>query len=280
MADSSFLASRPVVGKLLMSSGTTETPFRIVDGDATIVMCWADAVAVQAAIGADFPLPVAKDASGRAFILVYCMNYRNTTSGAYREVVFSIALLPSNAPPLASDPIPLAASLLTRTDIKYCVWRLWLDSQHAIDYGRELMGFDKYMATLSVKVDGASTRWDVPNVLKLSVIRDSFMTRMSNTMSVAWNLGTSGLWKATGPVEFTMFGTKGVIPNFDGVPEQKAEFVMSPELLLWNPAAGHSFEVLDPALVSLKLTPIACQCATGLQAIFHAPHNVPLRKTT
>src|SRR6185437_7386012 len=80
----------------------------------------------------------AKDANGRAVVNLHVMNYRDTTSGPYRELVISTLLSASPAaPPLASDPLPLLASTVIREDLKWCLWRLWLNQQPPIDYGME-----------------------------------------------------------------------------------------------------------------------------------------------
>jgi len=272
-----FIAGRPVVGTAPTKSGPQEIPFRAYNADALIIGCWADGPATEAALGA-FPYPVAKNSRGQALIFLYVMNYHDSTCGPYRELVVVITLVKSpSAPPLANDAIPLVASTLLRDDIKHCVWRLWLSHQSPIDYGRDILGYDKYNSNWTYSGDLSACNWEVAGVAKGSYRRDGLMTRLSNVSSLAWHLGLAGLSKASGPIASEMTGIKGVLPHFDGVPEGKAEMLVQPDIALWN-STTQSLVVEDEALRKLKLEPIVCQRAVGAQAVFFAPHNVPVRK--
>ena len=128
-------------------------PYHCYDADAFVLHGTVELPGVEALLQGENCHPVILRRPGRpdrGVAQIWLNLYRDTNFGPYREVVISFAA--SKEKETAVFPYKNVASLLLPGLDPRCViftrW-LYLDSQPAIDVGREVFGFPKYRAELS-----------------------------------------------------------------------------------------------------------------------------------
>ncbi len=139
---------------LTLSSGRQfALPYHCYDADSFVLHGPVDLPGVQALLQGENCHPVILRRPGRpdrGVAQIWLNLYRDTNFGPYREVVISFAA--SSQKETVVFPCRNAASLLLPSmDPRTVIFARWLylDSQPAIDVGREVFGFPKYRADLS-----------------------------------------------------------------------------------------------------------------------------------
>ena len=139
------------IGSATLKSGVTcAVPYHNYDGDALILWGSADAEAVARRI--EGPWTPVLDAAGRAHVSVWMVDYKETVVGPYKELILAFTVRHRDAPTLTlSQPLQALQRFDDKQALPY-VYKLWLDQQVPVDYGRELLGCDKYLDT-SMQLD-------------------------------------------------------------------------------------------------------------------------------
>jgi len=141
----SIFANYPCKEATLSDGTAVPVPYHNYDADALIVWGDADPTAVQEKIiGPWVPL---LNKEGRAQVSTWIIDYKSTVVNPYKElvVVFTVVHKSDKVPPvnIPEENLPL---LDDKKAFAY-VYKLYLDKQLPVDYGRELLGCDKYLDT-------------------------------------------------------------------------------------------------------------------------------------
>lgn len=105
---------------------------------------------------------------GRAKLALWLVDYKDTVVNAYKEliVVFSVVHRSGKSVP----PVSFAHQQLQLFDDKQAcpyIYKLWLDQQLPVSYGRDLLGCDKYLdceMKLDFSPEGGQVRFDFHHV--------------------------------------------------------------------------------------------------------------------
>jgi len=132
------------IGTAVLRSGAEcAVPYHNYDGEAFTIWGSADPDFVRSRIkGPWVPL---LDSEGRAQVGVWAVDYKDTVLNPYKEmfVVFSV-LHEADAARQVTQPLQQLPLFDDKLACPY-VYKLWLDEQLPVDYGRELIGCDKYL---------------------------------------------------------------------------------------------------------------------------------------
>jgi hypothetical protein len=138
-------------------------PYHCYDADAFVLHGTVDLAATRALLQDENCQPAVLRRAGRpdrGIAQIWINLYRDTNYGPYRELVISFAASAEGQPRVF--PHRSAASLLLPgLDPQCFVFTRWLylDSQAAIDAGREVWGFPKYRAELSFDPIPSGSGW-------------------------------------------------------------------------------------------------------------------------
>jgi hypothetical protein len=147
----------------LRSGAVCAVPYHNYDGDACIIWGTADASFVRSRIqGPWVPL---LDSEGRAQVGLWAIDYKDTVLNPYQEmvVVFSV-LHESGAARHVTQPLQQLPLFDDKLAYPY-VYKLWLDRQLPVDYGRELIGCDKYLdPTMKIEFTPGQLSLDIHHV--------------------------------------------------------------------------------------------------------------------
>jgi len=137
-----------------LSSGRRfASPFRVPRLRGAMLYGTVDGNAAEALLAPDGLSPV-RTTCGRGLGCLWLSDFLESTVGPYREL--TVTLLVAERPLSVrwiNGYTPLAAQL--RPEALVCEYALILDNPDAIDYGRELHGFDKRPGALAFDSDGA-----------------------------------------------------------------------------------------------------------------------------
>jgi len=145
----------PYEGLAKTSSGKVPVPFHGYSMDGVFLQGLVDLNYAKEMLKNEDWQPVGTR-DGKALGSVWFMNYSNCTLRSYREIIFAILVSqkPGGLIVDVDNELKIGTLAITDPSIRYISWRLWLDSQIAIDYGRELLGIDKK----TMKVDTWETK--------------------------------------------------------------------------------------------------------------------------
>jgi len=205
--------------KVTLKSGVTTTiPFHAYNSKAMIVVGTSNIQEVRKVMkGQDYE-PIGTE-DGKAIVIFWIMNYPDSTGGPYKELVYAILSTPSNNPKNITwnqDPFYLAKLYLDPSTILY-VNKLWLSEQLPIDYGREILGTDKYPLKLHldnwgdiIEVDWRSSDGSKILEAKLEAI-PSKISQFFGLVNLGQELGLKECLKLLlSPVTFTLVSPKGL----------------------------------------------------------------------
>ncbi len=154
-----WLASFPAGGPHRLSHGIEcASPFFVPDGSGLMIFGTADLAAVEAALTGESFHAVQSD--GRALMCLWLTEFRDSTVGAYNEMTVTILVADALLTLPWTNALTLAAAQL-RADVTVCEHVLVLDNQGAIDYGRELHGFDKHAGRIELERRGSELSFSV-----------------------------------------------------------------------------------------------------------------------
>ncbi len=134
-----------------LSSGSRfRAPYHCYDADAVIISGTVALGGARRLLENENCAPVVLRRSGapdRGIAQIWLNLYRDTNVGPYREVVISFTASSEATTPLVEyvNPVSLVSPNIDPRCVTFTRW-LYLDSQLAIDAGREVWGFPKYMA--------------------------------------------------------------------------------------------------------------------------------------
>eukprot|EP00658_Telonema_sp_P-2_P047812 TRINITY_DN363_c0_g1_i4.p1 TRINITY_DN363_c0_g1~~TRINITY_DN363_c0_g1_i4.p1 ORF type:complete len:318 (-),score=55.90 TRINITY_DN363_c0_g1_i4:102-1055(-) len=171
----------PRVGKTTLPiHGDVDLPYHNYDSDALLVHGWADADGVRSLIANDAFHPVINRANGKAIGSFWVVNYKNTSVNPYKELLFTFAVA-TKPTTVDCGSIHCVNVVNTQPGVYQYIYKLWLDQTLPIEYGRHLLGCDKY--TAEIKIERAGNRMEFD-------FTDSSEHEWGNLMSGSLNLNT------------------------------------------------------------------------------------------
>ena len=152
----SIFHKSPAIGTAELGSGVVcAIPYHNYDADALVIWGTADQESVQELI--EGPWVPLLDSHGRAQVSLWVVDYADTVLGPYKELIFVFSILHENSPTFSvGRPLQQLPLFDDRLAYSY-VYKLWLDQQIPIDYGRELFGADKYLDS-AMKIEHSKGR--------------------------------------------------------------------------------------------------------------------------
>lgn len=118
-------------------------PYHNYSSDAVIVWGTADADWVRKAIKG--PYTPLLDRDGKAQVALWCVEYKDTMLNPYKEYIIVFATVPAGRD-VAPISYPHQQLQLFEDKLAFpYIYKLWLDKQLPVNYGRELLGCDKYL---------------------------------------------------------------------------------------------------------------------------------------
>lgn len=277
----------PRVGKAFLPGQKVEVdvPYHNYDSNALLIHGWADPAGVSAMIANKAFHPVINRNNGKALATFWVVDYKNTSVGPYKEfvVVFTV----STTPGLTVDctTIHCVNVVNTQPGIRQYIYKLWLDQDLPIEYGRLLLGCDKFKSKMSISVnDDSIWAFDFEDDSTLS-LGSLFSGKLGLNPGILpgyiahlpYLIWEMGLVKATffviNPAEFTRWAATGppgvatgLVPAvpIDASPLWGALFVTDPRFT-W--AADGDDLKLGEHWAGLKFEPVLYQHDTNLRAI-------------
>eukprot|EP00030_Apusomonadida_sp_AF-17_P000738 a176078_30.p1 GENE.a176078_30~~a176078_30.p1 ORF type:complete len:379 (-),score=100.85 a176078_30:595-1704(-) len=282
---------------VLSSKAVVSMPFHAYDARATIVSGHVSLAALNAMLDAHGDGRLWRAVSttdGRGIAIVWLMKYNDSTAGPYNEIVVSFAVSARDGPDRelgcsAEDAFCGLAALNCRTGIHMLIYKLWLDSQLAIDIGRELLGCDKYPAAIeSTLTERNQLGMKVEGVLRatfaLPSLHEAFVARPLKTLELAASMiHTLGLRDATRLALQGSRVTRTFVTSAGIAHGVKADVnALIPATLKPSPTFALSFRAWDNAtdswtftgeLESLGFVPALVQFDPSLRFVMMLPHN-------
>jgi hypothetical protein len=137
----------PYEGLVKTASGKVPVPFHGYSMDPVIIQGLVDLKYAKEILKNEDWVPVGTR-DGKALASIWFMHYDNCTLRAYQEIIFAIVVAQNPLTVDVDNDLSIGTLPLTNPSTRFLSWRLWLDSQIAIDYGRELLGIDKRSMTV------------------------------------------------------------------------------------------------------------------------------------
>ena len=163
-------------------------PFSIYDTDTTVMFGSADLAALRSITEGSGYYPVASE-TGRGIALLFVALHKDTTSGPYFEtgLMFSV----NEKPTTVSTENPYAyMSEIFRPDFEVWFVKLLLSEHMPIEYGREILGYDKNPLPQNMVV---STAIDMKSVETTFRFEDpQFNPIMSGRIAIDKNASAGG----------------------------------------------------------------------------------------
>jgi hypothetical protein len=251
---------------------TVATPFHNYSSDTLLIHGWADAAAVKSRLPAGFH-PVTNAKTGKAICTFWVVNYRKTTVGPYKELVVVYVVADEPGVTITCGSVHCVNVINTRPGVRQYIDKLWLDEALPIEYGRHLLGCDKYKGSV-MQVDRTGDTLDFKFVDEkegdellsgsLDVPESFFGHYVAHLPFLVWEMGlTKATFFVINPSEFIRWAATGppgvgaglapAVP-LDASPLWGAIFVTDPRFT-WHKRGdilkvGKRFEFLkfEPAL--------------------------------
>jgi hypothetical protein len=127
----------------LRSGVVCRLPYHNYDAEVLVVWGSADADAIRRRL--DGPWIPMLDSDGRALMTLWVVDYKDTVLGPYKELIWVFSVWHEDRPgPVVTQPLQQLQLFDDKAGFAY-VYKIWLDQQIPVDYGRELFGADKYL---------------------------------------------------------------------------------------------------------------------------------------
>lgn len=141
----SIFRTYPSYGAATLRAGSIVTvPYHNYDGDALIA--WGSADAKWVANALQGPWVPLLDQRGRAQMAVWMVHYKDTCLNPYKEFIIVFSVVHEDR----QEGVPVVRyphqqlQLFEDKKANPYIYKLWLDETLPVDYGRELLGCDKY----------------------------------------------------------------------------------------------------------------------------------------
>jgi hypothetical protein len=223
-----------------------------------------------------------KTTDGRGIASIWLVKYGDSTLGPYQEVVVIILVAPAGKASVPCSSVeahcaPYAAYL--HGGVMSFAYKLWLDEEAPIAYGREILGTDKFLSK-SLKIDmneDGSVEASLPSLLKVKLQRQSAAATLPLVPSLALTAGllpTLKLLVATPMLHLTLVTPAGVAEGFrDSAPLVPTIMVNDPEATI-NPWDKEKDALgLDGELKGFGFVPATVQQTKRLRFAMLAPFN-------
>jgi hypothetical protein len=109
--------------------------------------------------------------------------------GPYQEAVFSILTTADggarNLSCVSTDAFCATGAAYFEPGVEWNSWRLWLDQDLAIDYGRELLGADKFKTERSMRTEAGVRKVTVKGVLEASIVLPTALDNLKSLPALA-----------------------------------------------------------------------------------------------
>lgn len=159
---SSFLDQFPVTDYYELSSGAIcPVPFVCRDADTLVLHGTVNIAPLRGLLRGDKYVPVSTH-DERGFAALWFVDYRDTSVGAFNEVVLSFLTSATDITINYQSAMDLLAAS-ARPDVVTYGYRQYLDQQIPIDYGREVHGMAKHRRPQSIafRREGATARFEL-----------------------------------------------------------------------------------------------------------------------
>ena len=264
--DDVLAAQMPFVGHFDLSTGVrVPTPYRASDGRGFNVGGYLPAEKAQALMDAaavSDHLQLLLTADGKAQAVFWFMDYQETGIGPYGEVVVTllttwkgVADAPKAVDCASTNAFCVFGSgqMAAQPHVRHWAYRLWLDQETAVAYGREILGTDKFLRT-DMKLTETSA--DVPGVLSFSAAPMTVLGTVASLPAFASAVGGFRRLFAmlSAPlVDSFLVSTPGIAKfNPTMPPEMRGVFVNGDSAMrAWDEAAGDSLVVAADAEAAL-----------------------------
>eukprot|EP00316_Scyphosphaera_apsteinii_P001446 CAMPEP_0119300808 /NCGR_PEP_ID=MMETSP1333-20130426/2705_1 /TAXON_ID=418940 /ORGANISM="Scyphosphaera apsteinii, Strain RCC1455" /LENGTH=311 /DNA_ID=CAMNT_0007302709 /DNA_START=42 /DNA_END=977 /DNA_ORIENTATION=- len=216
-APSSIFAEHPAIGTATVEGLACAVPYHNYDADALIIWGAADPSWVQARLRGPWRPLLDKD--GRALVSLWVVDYKDTVINPYKELIIAFSVVHTSKPDPGRVTSPhQQLQLFDDKQASPYIYKLWLDQQLPITYGRDLLGCDKYLdEKMGLQFDGPNATFEFRHVegelhvagagplLKGSLkLREGTHLRqligaygLTRTLGMA--LGASGKWHVVNP---------------------------------------------------------------------------------
>jgi len=175
-------------------------PYHNYDSNCLIVWGSADAGWVSNKLKGQQFVPLL-DTMGRAMVSAWIVDYKDTVIKPYKELVLNFHVVPpehQGRPPKVPAGHTITQLQLFEDKKAYpYIYKLWLDKELPIKYGRELLGCDKYLDTsMQISFKGLNASVEFHHVQgELNTPTPGPI--MSGNVKLDWTpprLGGTGLW--------------------------------------------------------------------------------------
>ena len=113
--------------------------------DANALILWGTASAQWVSERILGPWEPILDPQGRANIALWLVDYKDTVVDPYKELIIVFSVRHKTDPAIVVNRPLQQLQLFDDKQAYPYIYKLWLDTQLPIDYGRELLGCDKYL---------------------------------------------------------------------------------------------------------------------------------------
>jgi len=143
--EESLFQKHPYEGLVKTASGKVPVPFHGYSMDPVIIQGLVDLEFAKEMLKDEDWVPVATR-DGKALASFHFMQYNNCTLRSYKEIIFSLVTVqkPNSLTIDLTSDLTIGTLPVSNPATRFFDWKLWLDSQIAIDYGRELLGINKF----------------------------------------------------------------------------------------------------------------------------------------
>jgi len=284
------------IGKQNTSSGALPVPFHAYAADTLQIHGLSSLEYWQNALKNEDYFPVVDSLSGSVPAVWWVVQYSDSSGGPYLETLLTTFVSQEKGKSVEwKGDVTSTDMMFYRPDIKPYVHKLWLNETVPIDYGREILGYDKYHTSEKAKItvtDGIPTYWNFPTVDNKATIFEGSFTPKSGLSQIMYQLTVLktlftelGLKKALRVLTDKDFRNEVVTPK--GIMDSKifpadvnpvGEFIckVDPLFFPWDPNSD-SLVFHDPDLASLQLVPHSVQVLPGIRFVLRGPYNFFVR---
>jgi hypothetical protein len=186
------------VGKQQTQSGPLSVPFHCYHSRSMQIHGTFDLATVRSILKDTGYFPVESvESTPRAVGYFWVVEYVDSTGGPYLETLFHFFVTETAGYRVTLDsPLALNELMFFAPDVKSYVWRLWLNQKAPIDYGREILSYDKYFTSSSAFIrtntNGVPTDWHFPSAGDKTVLMSGHFEPKSGFRQSLYELSVVG----------------------------------------------------------------------------------------
>lgn len=140
----------------MKNGATASSVFHNYSSETLIIWGSADAEKVKQKI--EGPWQPVTNAEGKALVSLWAIKYRSTVVNPYTELVLVLMVNHKSQPALQCDTPQQRLQKYDDKEAFPYIYKLWLDEELPVNYGRELLGCDKYIDP-AMKMDCTPAGW-------------------------------------------------------------------------------------------------------------------------